>query len=205
MLGLGDASHTIYMVDFGLTRLVIDPKTGEHIPFKTDKNLVGTCRFVSLNAHKGYELSRRDDLISLGYVMINLFKGSLPWQDIDTRRPSARYRRLGRAKAKVSNAQLCAGCPQQFLTYMDTVTNLEFSQSPDFNALKALILEAAFERDYDIFDKVFDWSIRLTQTKISSHAKSLVKPALMDKSVNRPYSSAGSKSSSKRIDDGTYS
>ena len=27
----------------------------------------------------------------------------------------------------------------------------------------------------------------------------------MDKSVNRPYSSAGSKSSSKRIDDGTYS
>ena len=79
MIGLGDKSHTVFMVDFGLTRLVIDPKTGEHLPFKTDKNLVGTCRYVSINAHKGYELSRRDDLISLGYVMINLLKGELPW------------------------------------------------------------------------------------------------------------------------------
>lgn len=103
MLGLGDASNTIHMIDFGLTRSVIDPKTGEHIPFKSDKNLVGTCRFVSVNAHKGYELSRRDDLISLGYIIIHLFKGSLPWQDIDTRKPSARYRRLGRAKAKRTN------------------------------------------------------------------------------------------------------
>ena len=79
MLGLGSASHTVHMIDFGLTRLVIDPKTGHHIPFKKKDSIVGTCNYVSFNAHKGYELSRRDDLISLGYVMINIFKGSLPW------------------------------------------------------------------------------------------------------------------------------
>ena len=112
MLGLSEKSQTIHLIDFGLARQVIDPHTGKHLPFKNDKNLVGTCRYVSINAHKGYELSRRDDLITLGYVIINLFKGSLPWQHIDTTKPSARYRTLGRYKQKVSNVSLCTGCPR---------------------------------------------------------------------------------------------
>ena len=72
MMGLGEHSNTVYLIDFGLTRQVIDAKTGKHIPFVGMKNLIGTCRYVSVNSHKGFELSRRDDLITLGYVMINL-------------------------------------------------------------------------------------------------------------------------------------
>lgn len=79
LMGLGDKSNVVHMIDFGLTRLVIDPKTGKHIPFVSGKNLIGTCRYVSVNSHMGFELSRRDDLITLGYVIINLFKGGLPW------------------------------------------------------------------------------------------------------------------------------
>lgn len=84
LMGLGDKSNVVHMIDFGLTRLVIDPKTGKHIPFVSGKNLIGTCRYVSVNSHMGFELSRRDDLITLGYVIINLFKGGLPWQGINT-------------------------------------------------------------------------------------------------------------------------
>lgn len=102
-MGMGDASNIVHMIDFGLTRLVIDPKTGEHIQKSSGKNLVGTCRYVSINAHMGYELSRRDDLITLGYVMVQLVTGSLPWQDIPTDRRSARYRRIGQAKSQYSN------------------------------------------------------------------------------------------------------
>ena len=112
MLGLADKSHTIHLIDFGLSRSVKNPVNGKHIPFKKNKNLVGTCRFVSINAHKGYELSRRDDLITLGYIIINLFKGGLPWQHIDVSKPSANYRGLGRYKAKVTNASLCSQCPR---------------------------------------------------------------------------------------------
>ena len=82
VMGLGKASNILHMIDFGLTRLVIDSKTNVHIPFTSGKNLIGTCRYVSVNAHMGYEQSRRDDLITLGYVIINLIKGSLPWQGI---------------------------------------------------------------------------------------------------------------------------
>lgn len=80
MMGLGDASNTVHMIDFGISRLFVDPKTGRHIPFARGKNFIGTCRYVSVNAHMGHELSRRDDLITLGYVMINFLTGKLPWQ-----------------------------------------------------------------------------------------------------------------------------
>lgn len=162
MMGLGDKSNTVHMIDFGLTRSVIDPKTNKHIPFIVGKNLIGTCRYVSINAHKGFELSRRDDLISVGYVIINIMKGSLPWQDIATSKPSARYSRVGLMKGQYSHEELCHGCPKQFKTYMDYVTNLAFEQQADFGLLKDLIKEAALESGFDIFDNIFDWSLKLT-------------------------------------------
>lgn len=80
MMGLGATSSTVHLIDFGLTRSIIDPETGKHIPFTIGKNLIGTCRYVSANSHRGFELSKRDDLITLGYVIIRCLKGSLPWQ-----------------------------------------------------------------------------------------------------------------------------
>lgn len=47
--------------------------------FKEHKAFIGTTRYASIGAHKGYELGRRDDLESLGYVLIFLLKGCLQY------------------------------------------------------------------------------------------------------------------------------
>ena len=64
--------NNMYLLDFGFCKQYLLPD-GSHIPMKTKKQLIGTPNYVSINIHNGIEPSRRDDLESVGYIMINLF------------------------------------------------------------------------------------------------------------------------------------
>ena len=54
-MGLGKKQSTLYLIDFGLSKRYTDPKTGDHVASRFNKNLTGTARYASLNAHKGFE------------------------------------------------------------------------------------------------------------------------------------------------------
>lgn len=78
-----DNDSNLYLVDFGISKFYRDKK-GRHMynkmrfyisNFCDKKPFLGTSRYASLNAHKGHELSRRDDIESLGYVLVYLLKG----------------------------------------------------------------------------------------------------------------------------------
>lgn len=53
VMGLNKKFHTIFIIDFGLSKRFRDKKSGEHMPYKENKGLVGTARYVSLNTHLG--------------------------------------------------------------------------------------------------------------------------------------------------------
>ena len=76
-MGRNETAETCYLIDFGISKYYIDSK-GKHIQMKDKKSFIGTTRYASISAHKGIELSRKDDLESFGYVLIFLLKGTLP-------------------------------------------------------------------------------------------------------------------------------
>ena len=69
----------LYLIDFGLSQLFLDDKH-KHIMMKTNETIVGTIRYMSINVHQGFTASRRDDLETLGYILMYLYYGELPWQ-----------------------------------------------------------------------------------------------------------------------------
>lgn len=79
LVGAGKKASLLYMIDFGLSKRFRDPKTGEHIPYRDNKSLTGTARYASVNTHLGIEQARRDDMESVGFILVYFLKGTLPW------------------------------------------------------------------------------------------------------------------------------
>lgn len=76
-MGRNETADTCCLIDFGISKYYKDSK-GKHIPKRDKKSFIGTTRYASISAHQGIELSRKDDLESIGYVLIFLLKGALP-------------------------------------------------------------------------------------------------------------------------------
>ena len=105
------------MIDFGLSKRFKCPKTGAHITPKVKSNFTGTPRYASLNAHSSQEQSRRDDLESIGFILIFLSReGWLPWIKCETEKNVKKN--IISMKKYVSMESLCGGLAPCFLEYM---------------------------------------------------------------------------------------
>lgn len=106
------------MIDYGLAKRFRDPKTGEHIPYRDNKSLTGTARYASVNTHLGIEQSRRDDLESIGFILIYFLKGTLPWQGLQAKNKQDKYDRIKEKKASTTIEALTRGLPEEFASYL---------------------------------------------------------------------------------------
>jgi len=75
-----DGLLKLVIIDFGMSRLFVDSQqTTKHLPNKISDSLFGTPKYASYNVHLGHKYSRRDDLISIGYLLMTVFDIALPW------------------------------------------------------------------------------------------------------------------------------
>jgi len=158
LMGCGSRSSQVYIIDFGLAKKYRDSRTQAHIPYRENKSLTGTARYVSINTHLGIEQSRRDDLESVAYVMIYFVKGSLPWQGLKADNKRMKYDRISEKKISTSVEVLCHGLPAEFATFLTYCKSLHFEDKPDYGYLRKL-LRNLFVKEGFKYDGIYDWTL----------------------------------------------
>jgi serine/threonine protein kinase len=122
LLGLNNKSNQIYIIDFGLCKPYIYKE--KHIDIKSSHSLIGSKTYASINAHDFIELSRRDDLESLGYMMLYFYLGELSWQHlIEGLNEDIKYMK--------KNLKL-ESIPEVLVNYIKYVKNMEFNENPNY-------------------------------------------------------------------------
>ncbi|KAH7657530.1 Non-specific serine/threonine protein kinase protein [Dioscorea alata] len=168
LVGLGRRANQVYIIDFGLAKKYRDSATHQHIPYRENKNLTGTARYASMNTHLGIEQSRRDDLESLGFVLMYFLRGSLPWQGLKAGTKKQKYEKISEKKVSTSVEALCRGYPSEFASYFHYCRSLRFDDKPDYAYLKRIFRDL-FIREGFQFDYIFDWTIlRYQQSQMAN-------------------------------------
>ena len=169
LVGKGQTEQTIYIIDFGLAKRYRDEHTRIHIPLKENRNLTGTARYASCNAHNGLEQSRRDDLESIGYVLLYLIKGSLPWQGLKCKDKAEKYQKIKEMKMSYTPEKLCQGLPVEFSKYIEYVKKLSFEEEPEYKKYISLFSDLLKAKDYEV-DYLYDWITVKNNTRVLKEA-----------------------------------
>lgn len=127
----------IYLIDFGFCKSYIQDE--QHITLKKISSLIGSKNYASIMSHKQFELSRRDDLESLGYMLIYFYAGSLPWNNISDEDM------IINLKTNIVNA---ANYPHVLLDFLRNIRSMKFDETPNYY----LIIDN-FKREIELLSK----------------------------------------------------
>ena len=172
----------LYLLDFGLAKKYRSSKTLEQKPMQKNKNLTGTARYASINALKGYDQSRRDDLESIGYVLAYLLRGSLPWQGIIVKTKEEKYAKILYRKQCITPEQLFKGYPLELVTYINYCKKLDYYEEPNYKYLTGLFKNIIKNELKEEIDYKYDW----IKNDIDLN-KSIKENYITDEGINNSY------------------
>lgn len=161
LMGCGGQGNQVFIIDFGLAKEYIDPATRRHIPWRDRKSFTGTARYASRNQHRGIEHSRRDDIESLGYILMYFLRGNLPWQGKGGQRfadPKQHEYMHNKVKMETTVEELCEGFPRQFAEFLHHARGLGFYEQPDYSYLRSLFRDLFIQKKFQL-DHVYDWTV----------------------------------------------
>ena len=155
VMGREEKSKYVYLLDFGLAKKFRSSTTLKHYPMIKKKNLTGTARYASINALNGLTRSRRDDLESVGYVLLYFLRGKLPWQGLHVKNKEDRYHKIMEIKIETTPYELCKGFPKEYEDYVEYTRKLEYEEDPDYEYLTNLFKSILKEE----IDYIYDWDL----------------------------------------------
>ncbi|KAA6382974.1 MAG: putative protein serine/threonine kinase [Streblomastix strix] len=166
---IGNSQKTagkIFLIDFGLSKRIVNQiknveKSQQHTSIR------GTVRYASPNAHKHLELGKSDDLVSLLYILVELYDEKLPWAtitDLDI---------IFSLKTEHLGGKLCQKMPNELQYFEDHIFSLNYGDEPDYQFLISL-LETVAERESIDLQAPFDWESEIAERRavvIQNHQK----------------------------------
>jgi serine/threonine protein kinase len=120
LFGLNQINH-IYLIDFGFCKSYID--NGEHNKIKKTHHIIGSKNYASISSHKCYDLSRRDDLESLGYMLIYFYMGWLPWNNVSDEEMIIKFK---------NDILKIDKCPMVLLDFLKYSRSMEYEEKPNY-------------------------------------------------------------------------
>ena len=159
VMGAQEDNAKLYILDFGLAKKYRSSRTLVQYPYVKKKKLTGTARYASIHALEAYEQSRRDDLESVGYVLMYFLRGNLPWQGLKVRSKEDRYKKILEKKKETSSQDLCKEFPHEFFEYVDYSKNLEYEENPDYDFLRQKFLDVLKGLNEEL-DYIYDWTTK---------------------------------------------
>lgn len=148
-LGSQNSIDELKLIDLGLATSYIDDCTGYHkSQFFEKKRFIGTLPFASLNQHLGGSANRADDLESLCYTMMFVFKFELPWFPRNSAFRCVCRRGIVVEKWKSLSAEtICKGYPPVFQSFLRHVREISFGETPNYAYLYK-VLDRSFENGH---------------------------------------------------------
>ncbi|CAP30341.2 Protein CBG11137 [Caenorhabditis briggsae] len=142
----------LVMVDFGMCRkYVTDGGSELRHPRWYVHGFKGTLRYAPLAAHHGRESSRKEDLESVLYVLVELLVGTLPWMTMEDQIHVEHAKQIART---IGLHEFLSGCPKQLVHMLFYIDNLRFYDTPDYALLRGL-LNSALENGPQ--DAKYEW------------------------------------------------
>ena len=178
--------NIIYLTGFGLCTKYCSSKSGKHIMPGFRGTFSGTIKYSSANAQRGNQLSRRDDLESLGYTILYFMKGGLPWMNLNQNiNEKEAYIKIYSMKKFMPVERLCKGAPSEMQDYFRYIRQLKFKEEPNYDYLRNLFVNLLKKNGIEnyqnyCFSWVHDWN-----ANFSVRRKKSAKIRLYSKLLNR--------------------
>jgi len=130
--------NDIYLIDFGFCKSYLD--NDKHVVIKPTHNIIGSLNYASIMSHKRFDLSRRDDLESLGYMLLYFLSDNLLWNN--ERDESV----IIKKKIEIIDNN---SYPSVILNFIIYSRSLEYEETPNYY----LIIDS-FKKEIELLSKI---------------------------------------------------
>ncbi len=126
-----------YLIDFGMAKKIIN--NNKHIEERNINNIIGSPNYVSLNVVNLLEPTRRDDIESVIYIIVYMLLNNIDYIQYTNNTLETQ-----KSIFKISEFLSKNNINLNLLTILNYVRKLHFSQQPNYEYIKKLLIQYIF-------------------------------------------------------------